>query len=65
MYHDPRGPLGSAGLVESIGYLVEADDPTDAGQRIEPAGTDCVEGSIPVLRHRAATELHRHPRTCG
>ena len=57
MDYDPGRSLGSAGLLDRIGHLVEADDAADARHRVEPSLDDRVEHAVPVLRHRAATEL--------
>jgi hypothetical protein len=60
MNDDPRWPVGLASEVESAGNLVEGDDPADAGQGIQSPRRDRVERAIPVLGHRATTELDGH-----
>ena len=46
---DAGRALGAAGGLEGLGDPVEADDLADAGQGIEAARADGVEGAVPVL----------------
>jgi hypothetical protein len=57
MDHDSRRPSGLYRRVEGVGHLVETDDRSDTGQRIQSTGDDRVERAVPVLRVRAAAEL--------
>src|SRR5271163_4640060 len=57
MDDDSRWTVGLSGQIECVGHLVEADDRSDTGQRIQSPGSDGVEGAVPVLWVRAAAEL--------
>src|SRR6202046_2480584 len=54
---DSRWAGGLSGRVQGVRYLVETDDRSDTGQRIQSTGGDRVERAVPVLRVRAAAEL--------
>src|ERR1700734_3041447 len=55
---DSRWGGGLSGRVKGVGHLVETDDRSDTGQRIQMTGGDRVERAVPVLRVRAAAELY-------
>src|SRR5277367_2298697 len=57
MDDDSRWTVGLSGQIECVGYLVEADDRSDAGQWIQSPRRDGVESAVPILRVRAAAEL--------
>ena len=58
MNDDSRWTVGLSGQIECVGYVVETDDRSDTGQRIQTTGGDRVEGPVPVLRVRAAAEVY-------